>query len=82
MPVDLGPEAIVSSCQVGAGVMRLVRDGLGGGPSGGEVPVAEGAERLAQTLLRGIKSFVDQRPSTHPADLSSASIKRSKKILT
>lgn len=61
--------------------MHLVRDGLGGGPSGGEVPVAEGAERLAQALLRGIKSFVDQRPSTHPADLSSASIRRSKKIL-
>ena len=59
---DLGPQPVVGAGEVGAGVVDAVVGGLGQGPAGGQVAVAERAQRLAQALLLGDVAVVGPQP--------------------
>ena len=65
VPGELGGEPVVNAGDVGAWVMRAVSDPLGCGTTCREVPVAEGAERLALALGVGIVALVGQDPLLH-----------------
>src|SRR5690349_14090138 len=47
--------------------MDVVRAGLGSGAPGGEVTVAQRAQRLAGALLGWVESVVDELPGVHQA---------------
>ena len=64
-PCDLGDETVVEPGDVGRRVVRAAGYRLGGGATGCEVAVSEGAERLPQRLLAGIEVLVDERPAVH-----------------
>jgi hypothetical protein len=81
-PGDLGGEPIVATRHVGAGIVNLVGDRLGRRAAGGEVAVAERAQRLAQRLALGNESIVDERPGGHPPAVSAAAARSSRKRRT
>ena len=62
---DPADQAVVAAGDIGAGVVDGVGGCLGRGPAGGEVAVAEGAQRLPEPLARRVEAVVGQRPGVH-----------------
>lgn len=73
---DVRRQPVVHAGDVGAGVVDLVGVRFGGGAPGGEISVAQGAQRLPELLLVGIEAFVGQRPGAHRPE------RRSRKMRT
>ncbi len=80
-PDDLGAEPVVEPGEVGARVVDVAGRPLGRRAAGGEVAVAERAQRLAQTLLGGFEALVREQssgvmPCSRSTRLRSSSRKR------
>ena len=63
--VDRRRETIEHPRRVRARIVHAVRRGLRSRAPGGEAPVAERAERLAQALRRGVVPLVPEQPPVH-----------------
>lgn len=67
-------EPVVATRHIGARVVHIVRAAFGQRPAGGEVAVAQRAQGLPQTLVRGVIALVPPGPAGHcgvPATSSS-----------
>ena len=72
MVVDLIGQPVVVAGQVGPGVVLVVGHRTRPGASGGEVPVADGAQRLAPPLVRRIVAMEAVDPVVHGSTLQLA----------
>ena len=58
-------QPVVQAGHIGAGVVHVAGPRFRKGTSGGEVAVADGAQRLAQSLLVRVEAVVGQEPVVH-----------------